>query len=279
MRINLKSKITHAFIALAVCFTSGASASQEPAEVAKQTLVFGVVPQQSAAKLAVQWGPLLKVWGEVTGLDIRFATARDIPTFEQRLAAGEYDIAYMNPYHFTLVNQTPGYTALARAKDKRITGIMVARKDWQGSLDELDNTSLAFPAPRAFAASILTQSELRQKGLSISANYVGSHDSVYMAVARGLYPAGGGVMRTYNSLDESIKQHLTVIYRTNSYTPHAIAFSKSLDKSTTLALQQSLTAVNEHADAQAVFEKLSIKGLEPALDSDWDDVVSLDIEM
>lgn len=278
MRINLRSIITVAALSISVWFSGSALANSELGDN-KQSLVFGVVPQQSAVKLARQWGPLLKAWSDVTGIDMRFATARDIPTFEERLAAGEYDIAYMNPYHFTLVNQTPGFTALARAKDKRITGIMVAKKGWQGDVEDLNNASLAFPAPRAFAASILTQSELRQKGLSITPNYVGAHDSVYMAVAKGIYPAGGGVMRTFNSLDESIKKQLTIIYRTNSYTPHAIAFSDNLDEVTALKLKQSLKPLNQNAEAQAMFEQLSIKGLEPAKDSDWDDVVALDIKL
>ncbi|MGR5065030.1 phosphate/phosphite/phosphonate ABC transporter substrate-binding protein [Photobacterium sp. DNB22_13_2] len=278
MQINLKRKITMAVFSIAVGFSGYVTASQEVSET-QVSLTFGVVPQQSAAKLAKQWGPLLKAWSEVTGIDIRFATARDIPTFEHRLVAGEYDIAYMNPYHFTLVNQSPGYTALARAKDKRITGIMVAKKEWQGDVSELNNTSLAFPAPRAFAASILTQSELRQQGLSITPTYVGSHDSVYMAVAKGLYPAGGGVMRTFNSLDESVKNQLAVIYQTKSYTPHAIAFANKLDEDTVMKLQESLTPLNQHAEAKTMFDQLSIKGLEPAKDSDWDDVVNLDIQL
>lgn len=99
-----------------------------PSVVAQPSIVFGVVPQQSATKLVQQWQPLLQRWGDLAGVEIKFATARDIPTFEARLMAGAYDIAYMNPYHFTLVNQNPGYTALARAKNKRITGIIVARR-------------------------------------------------------------------------------------------------------------------------------------------------------
>ncbi|ENV5995771.1 PhnD/SsuA/transferrin family substrate-binding protein [Vibrio parahaemolyticus] len=130
-----------------------------PSIFAQPSLVFGVVPQQSATKLVQQWQPLLQRWGELAGVEIKFATARDIPTFEARLMAGEYDIAYMNPYHFTLVNQTPGYTALARAKNKRITGIIVARKGQSVTLDDLQEETIAFPAPRAFAASIITQSD------------------------------------------------------------------------------------------------------------------------
>jgi phosphonate transport system substrate-binding protein len=281
MQIVLKSKMKKYFCtgllyvlaSIAIADTTKASSELQ------ESLVFGVVPQQSAAKLAMQWGPLLNAWSEVTGIRFRFATARDIPTFEQRLAEGDYDLAYMNPYHFTLVNQTPGYTALAHAKDKRITGIVVAHKDWASNLADLNNKTLAFPAPRAFAASILTQSELRQRGITIIPKYVGSHDSVYMAVAKGLYPAGGGVIRTYNSLPDTIKDQLTVIYQTASYTPHAIAFSNTLDSNTVQKLRASITLLNEHAQAQAMFKLLSIKGLEAAHDDDWADVMNLDIKL
>lgn len=165
-----------------------------------QSLVFGVVPQQSASKLVQQWQPLLSIWGELTGFDIKFSTAPDIPTFEKRLQAGEYDLAYMNPYHFVLVNQKPGYTAVARAKDKKITGILVVRKDSNLTLGDLQNQTIAFPAPRAFAASIITQSELKQNAVDFSTKYVGSHDSVYLGVYKGLYVAGGGIKRTFDSL-------------------------------------------------------------------------------
>ena len=117
----------------------------------------------------------------------------------------------MNPYHFTLVNQNPGYTALARAKNKRIIGIIVARRGKSVSLDELQEKTIAFPAPRAFAASIITQSELSQKGIKFTPKYVGSHDSVYLGVLKGLYIAGGGVKRTFESLPSEIKDVLKVV--------------------------------------------------------------------
>ena len=270
--LRFKFKFTTLFICLiSVLFTAKV--------IAKQPLIFGVVPQQSAAKLAEQWQPLLDRWGELAGVDIRFATARDIPTFEKRLAAGEYDIAYMNPYHFTLVNQTPGYTALARARDKRITGILVARRDWQGNIKDLQDEVIAFPAPRAFGATILNQSELNQKGVSFSSKYVGSHDSVYMGVAKGLYLAGGGVGRTFNSFDNELKDQLKIIYRTEAYTPHAFAVSNNVDSAIQIDLRNAVVKLNQDPQAQQSFSKLSIKGLQTAEDSDWDDIVQLGISL
>ncbi|MGL6258597.1 phosphate/phosphite/phosphonate ABC transporter substrate-binding protein [Vibrio sp. WXL210] len=252
-----------------------AAAHAEPARV----LTFGVVPQQSAAKLAQSWQPLIKRWGELANIDIKFATARDIPTFEQRLAAGEYDIAYMNPYHFTLFNRAPGYTALARAKDKRIEGILVARQDWQGELSDLNQVILAFPAPRAFAATIVNQSELKQFGIDFEAKYVGSHDSVYLGVAKGLYRAGGGVARTFNSLAPEVRSQLKIIHRTQAYTPHAIAIANAVDPVIQQALSEAIEALNQDATAKQSFDSLNIPGLQPAVDSDWQDIVELNIEL
>ncbi|MGI3094912.1 phosphate/phosphite/phosphonate ABC transporter substrate-binding protein [Vibrio diabolicus] len=248
-----------------------------PSVVAQPSIVFGVVPQQSATKLVQQWQPLLQRWGDLAGVEIKFATARDIPTFEARLMAGAYDIAYMNPYHFTLVNQKPGYTALARAKNKRITGIIVARRGKSVSLDELQDKTIAFPAPRAFAASIITQSELAQKGIKFTPKYVGSHDSVYLGVLKGLYIAGGGVKRTFESLPSEIKDQLSIIYTTAGYTPHAIAVSNNVDEEITLALRKAISQLNDDPKAQESFTLLNIDGLQLAQDQDWQDVVQLGI--
>ncbi|MCQ9063523.1 phosphate/phosphite/phosphonate ABC transporter substrate-binding protein [Vibrio diabolicus] len=248
-----------------------------PSVVAQPSIVFGVVPQQSATKLVQQWQPLLQRWGDLAGVEIKFATARDIPTFEARLMAGAYDIAYMNPYHFTLVNQNPGYMALARAKNKRITGIIVARRGKSVSLDELQDKTIAFPAPRAFAASIITQSELAQKGIKFTPKYVGSHDSVYLGVLKGLYIAGGGVKRTFESLPSEIKDQLSIIYTTAGYTPHAIAVSNNVDEEITLALRKAISQLNDDPKAQESFTLLNINGLQLAQDQDWQDVVQLGI--
>lgn len=248
-----------------------------PSVVAQPSIVFGVVPQQSATKLVQQWQPLLQRWGDLAGVEIKFATARDIPTFEARLMAGAYDIAYMNPYHFTLVNQNPGYMALARAKNKRITGIIVARRGKSVSLDELQDKTIAFPAPRAFAASIITQSELAQKGIKFTPKYVGSHDSVYLGVLKGLYIAGGGVKRTFESLPSEIKDQLSIIYTTAGYTPHAIAVSNNVDEEITLALRKAISQLNDDPKAQESFTLLNIDGLQLAQDQDWQDVVQLGI--
>ncbi|NVD06710.1 phosphate/phosphite/phosphonate ABC transporter substrate-binding protein [Vibrio sp. JPW-9-11-11] len=248
--------------------------------VSAQSLVFGVVPQQSASRLAQQWVPIMAHLSEVTGLEIEFQTAADIPTFEQRLARGTYDIAYMNPYHYTVYSQAPGYRAIAKARDKTIKGIIVTqRSNPSDSIQTLNNQTLAFPSPAAFAATILTQADLKNAGVRVQSDYVSSHDSVYLSVAKGFYPAGGGVLRTFTALTEEVKSQLKILHTTQSYTPHAIASHPRLNQKQVDLLRNALTGLDSSPQGQALLNPLKIKGFQSALDGDWDDVRQLDIRV
>jgi phosphonate transport system substrate-binding protein len=244
------------------------------------SLSFGIVPQQSAKKLARLWTPIFTYLSAKTGEDIRFSTANDIPTFEKRLVAGEYDIAYMNPYHYTVFHQVPGYSAIARQKDKRIKGIMVVRKDSTlNELTELDGQKLAFPSPAAFAASVVPRAQMELKGMEITPKYVSSHDSVYLGVARGFFAAGGGVMRTFNNTNPKIKDQLRVLWTTPTYTPHAIAVHPRVAPSVVEKLKQALLTMNDDPEGRALLKTINFKGVELADNADWDDVRALNITL
>lgn len=245
-----------------------------------ETISFGIVPQQSAKKLAKLWTPINAYLSAKSGLNIQFATAQDIPTFEKRVLAGEYDIAYMNPYHYTVFNQKPGYDAIIKQKDKRIKGIVVVRKESAiNSLNELNGQTLSFPSPAAFAASVLPRAKLAADGIEITPQYVSSHDSVYLTVSRGLFPAGGGVMRTFNNTDPIVKDKLKILWATPGYTPHAFAVHPSVNAEVKDKLQQALMSMNSDPEGQALLKSINFKGMEIAQDSDWDDVRSLNITL
>lgn len=251
-----------------------------PALTVAAPLTFGVVPQQSASRLAKQWGPIVAAMSEYVGEEIIFVTAPDIPTFEARLKQGEYSFAYMNPYHFTVYNKKPGYQALVRAKDKQINGIIVVRKDSNiTELSQLSGHDLAFPSPAAFAASILTRSHLHDNGVDFNPVYVSSHDSVYLSVSRGIYPAGGGVMRTFNAMPEEIRQQLVPLWSTKGFTPHAIAANPNVDPKLSRQVQAYLLQMDSNPLDQPLLTPLKLKGFVAADNKDWDDVRALNIDL
>ncbi|ALM92977.1 phosphate/phosphite/phosphonate ABC transporter substrate-binding protein [Alteromonas stellipolaris] len=257
-----------AFLALTLFATYGAC----------NTLTLGIVPQQSAKKLAETWQPLINYISEHANIDVVFKTAKDIPTFEQRLAEGEYDIAYMNPYHFVVFHDSVGYRALARQIDKRIKGIIVvdANSDIV-SLDDLNGKEIAFPSPAAFAATIIPSAYLKQQGILFTPRYVHSHDSVYLNVQRGFFNAGGGIIRTFNGVDDNIRSALRILWESDGYTPHAIATHPRITDTQRDALLTALLTLSEDEDNKQLLKNVGFKGFISSVDEDWDDVRALGI--
>ncbi|BFT31626.1 phosphate/phosphite/phosphonate ABC transporter substrate-binding protein [Alteromonas sp. D210916BOD_24] len=244
----------------------------------ENSLTFGVVPQQSPKKLAQNWQPLLDYISQYTGLKIDFKTAKDIPTFEANLEKGAYDIAYMNPYHFVVFHDAVNYRALARQKDTLIKGIIVVPKDSKvQSLDDLNGAEIAFPAPAAFAASIITSAALHKRNVAFVPRYVNSHDSVYLAVQHGFFSAGGGIARTLNKAPSQVKNDLKVLWESNGYTPHAIATKPNMAQSHRQAILKALLALTHDSSNAWILENLGFKGFIESVDSDWDDVRELGI--
>lgn len=241
------------------------------------TYTFGVVPQQSGSKLSRLWSPILQYLEKETGYHLRFATTRNIPTFEKRLSTGKYDFAYMNPYHYTEHHDTTGYAAFAKARDKRLKGILVVHKDSPiNSLEDLDDQELAFPS-NAFAANLVPRAYFNQLGTDVTPRFVSSHDSVYRNVAKGRYPAGGGVMRTFRNTTPELREQLRVLWTSPGYTPHAFAAHPRVPPEAVARLQQAMMKMTQDPAGQALLKSIRLKGIESGSDPDWNDVRALEL--
>ncbi|RDH90447.1 MAG: phosphate ABC transporter substrate-binding protein [endosymbiont of Seepiophila jonesi] len=254
----------------------------QPAAMAQEppTLTFGLVPQQSATKLARLWGPIMQYIGKKSGTRLVFKTAPNIPEFERRCAKGEYDIAYMNPYHYTVFHDSPGYEVFARQKSIRIRGIVVVRKESAiHSLHDLAGKTLAFPAPAAFAASVLPRANLANNDIPFSAKYVSSHDSVYRSIAKGLYVAGGGIQRTFNNVDPTVREQLRMLWTSESFTPHAFAAHPRVDPAAITRIKEVMINMENDPEGRRLLTSINFKGIEVGKNKDWDDVRALGIDL
>lgn len=261
------------------CFVNFAHA--DTAETSNtQPLVFGVVPQQSASKLARNWVPLLNSISKNSGIELKFATAPDIPTFEKRLADGVYDIAYMNPYHYAVLSKEVGFNALVHELGKKIKGIIVAQKNSEiNKLEDLSMQTIAFPAPASFAATLIPKANLAQKNIRFESQYVNSHDAVYRNIVAGRFVAGGGIIRTFNALPQEYFDQLKIIWTSDGYTPHAIATHPRINDDIRQKLLNAFLDVEKCLNNVELLSPLGMKGFMKASDEEWNDVRSLDINL
>ena len=269
-------RIVAAIVATITLHLFHCTATAAPPEAPMLTV--GIVPQQAAGALAKIWVPALDFLGKQTGYTLRFATAKDIPSFEQRLASGEYDIAYMNPYHYVVFHRAPGYRVFAKEKDTRLAGIIVVRKqDSYSTLSQLRGKTVAFPGPISFAATLLPQAEFRKLGVAIESQYVASHDSVYMAVAHGLFVAGGGIPRTFEKLNPELRDQLRILWQTVGYTPHAFAAHPRVPDEVLARLSVAMKKMQADTEGAPLLQALGFKGFVSAEDNEYDDIRRMEI--
>ncbi|WP_252735731.1 phosphate/phosphite/phosphonate ABC transporter substrate-binding protein [Aestuariibacter sp. A3R04] len=251
-----------------------------PFTVYSASYTIGIVPQHAPKVIAQAWQPLLSLIEEETGHRIRFKTAKDIPTFEQALAAGEYDFAYMNPYHFVVFNESPGYRAMVRQRDKAIKGIIVVHQSSSiRTLDDLNGKTIAFPAPAAFAATIIPRATLSTRDITHTPTYVHSHDSVYLNVQRGFFEAGGGIIRSLEASPKEVRQHLRVLWQSPPFTSHAIASHPRVPDEHRKQITALMLSLSKSQSRNPVLSNLHMSGFERAKDGDWDDVRALHIDL
>jgi phosphonate transport system substrate-binding protein len=210
----------------AFCFAllfAALSFTPSPAWSAERiTYNFGAVPQFEQRKLFRIWRPILDELEQRTGFTFKLVGSPKIPVFEQKFLEGVYDFAYMNPYHLVMANDAQGYLPLVRDGGRMLKGILVVPKESPiQSVRELAGKTAAFPSPNALGASLLMRAELaRIHGVELIPNYVQTHSSVYLHVAMGLNPAGGGVASTLRSQNPEIRHQLRILYETRPVNPH-----------------------------------------------------------
>jgi len=184
---------------------------------------FGVVPQFEARELASIWRPILVELSKRTGLRLTMKGSPRIPEFEVAFEAGEFDFAYMNPYHALVAKRKQGYLPLVRDAQP-LYGIIAVRKDSAyKTAKDLTGKKVSFPAPNAFGASLLIRADLdaifHTKVIPL---YAQTHTSTYLNTALGVSDASSGIKSTFDRQAPEIRDNLRIIYETRKVPSHPI---------------------------------------------------------
>lgn len=248
----------------------------------------GVVPQFEQRKLYAIWKPIIDALEKETGLSFNLVTTLKINDFEKEYMAEQFDFAYMNPY-FIVRGVAPGtYLPLVR-DNKPHRGIVVVRKDGPiTKVGDLAGKTVAFPAPNAIGATLMTRAELERKhGVEVVPLYVKTHSSVYLHVAKGLAAAGGGVEKTLHEQEPGVRDQLTVLYTTEVMPNLPVAANRRVPAEVREKVQRAFLALGTTDEGRALLAKIPMTeivatsldeylviekwGLEKYFDPKWSD--------
>ena len=252
------------------------AADISPPDAASATLLrFAITPQQSPRELAKRWGPIIQYISDRSGVPLQFQTANGLSTYQQEMKAGVYDISFINAYYYAAFSKDAGYKVFAQEKDAKFVGIMVVRKDspYQ-TLEELAGKQLALPGPTA-VTSMLAYTHLKANNIDFSPNYVISMDSVYRAVAKGLFPAGQGEMRTFGSMEPEIRDQLRILWSADPMPPFTFSAHPRVPQAALQKIQKAMLEMADDPEGAELLKAINMKGIAAAQDSEYEAVRKL----
>ncbi|MFZ9723629.1 MAG: phosphate/phosphite/phosphonate ABC transporter substrate-binding protein [Burkholderiaceae bacterium] len=236
----------------------GQCLGKDHAQGSAKRLSVGVVPQLPAAETLRRWSPFLESIGESLDLCFVLSVSASIPAFESEFKQGRYDLAFMNPYHQVMAFKAQGYEPLL-ADTRLLTGILVVAKDSPfKNLKDLQGEAISFPAPNAFAASLLIRSILAEQGVRFKASYVKTHTNVYRSVALGTANAGGGVNNTLLREPESLRSALRILYETPGFRPHPFSAHPRVPAELRLAITKHVLQMSSRPEQQLLLNQVQI---------------------
>ncbi len=219
-----------------------------------------VIPQFDQRTLFEAWRPIADEVGRRTGHRITLVTTLGVREFETEFLKGSFDLVYMNPYFLGKTLGTLGYEPLVR-DSAAVSGILVVKRGGAiRSPKELQGKPVAFPTPNAVGACMLMRAELKQQfGVVVSPVFVRSVSNVALHVAKGLAAAGGLPEKGYSLLAPELREHLTIIHRTQPLAPHAIAAHPRVPAAEREAVRKALLDLAATDEGRALLAKVPMK--------------------
>lgn len=228
-----------AMTALCLAGHAGAQSTAAPTQ-----LVLGIVPQFPAVELQRRWSPVLNWLEQSCRLSIRVDYVSNIPAFEERFLAGQFDLAYMNPYHAVMAYRAHRYEPLVRDGQNMLKGVLTVKADGTVQrLQDLQGATIAFPSPNAFGASLYMRALLeRTQGVRFTPYYAKTHSNAYRHVLKGEALAAGGVGSTLAAETPEVQSQLRVLYETPPSAPHPLVAHPRVNADQRRCITEQLTA-------------------------------------
>lgn len=266
--------MTRLFLLAVLCATNTSSLS------AAEVYSVGVVPQFDIRQIERIWQPILKEVAARSGVRLKLNASTRIPEFETVFEKGGFDFAYMNPYHAIVANQKQGYKPILRDLGKRLSGIIVVRKDSPiTEVSQIDGKKIALPAPNALGASMLPRAEFATKfNIKPNISYVRSHDSVYLNTAMGISDAGGGVKATFNRQPEEIRNQLRILHRTGDVPKHPVVVHPRVPLEIVNRVRNAFIEMGKSKEGKALLAKIPMKTIGVTALKDYQVLIDMGLE-
>ncbi len=227
----------------------------------QERFTLSVVPQFPRLVIHDDWQPLLDYLSEAVGVEFELSLQDTIPLFESDFLEAKPDFLFLNPYHTVMAKNAHDYIPLLSDGSRKLKGILVVPSSGDiETIEDLDNTTVAFPAPNAFGASLYMRALLANDiGIDITPTYVETHANAYRHTLIGEAAAGGGVYNTFRKESEEFQAALKVLFETPGVTPHPLAVHPRVSEDIRDAVVAALLELTQTEDGRAMLQSVQLR--------------------
>lgn len=260
---GMKAVIFGTVLTLSALFAYG---EEEP-----RTLTFGVVNQQSPARTAERWNPVLRYLSMITGIPMRLKMGSTIQETDAMMGRGEFDLLFTN-HNFQ--HQYDGvYKVIARWAGPPIYGVIAVNTDSAvTSIRQLAGKRVAFPSTAAFVAYAVPMAALRSAGIEIEPVMAGTQEGAMAQLKARQVDAAALNSRSLTLYSAQQNQRFREIYTSEGYADIPVVAHPRLPTTEVSTIRQALLGMRSDPRAAAIMEAGGFPGFQAASDRDYDNV-------
>jgi phosphonate transport system substrate-binding protein len=258
-------------LALAFGVLSTASAEQ-------RTLSFGVLNQQSPAKTAELWNPILRRLADATGLQFQLRMGATVQETDAMMGRGEFDLVFSN--HSFQKEYDGLYKVIARWAGPPIFGVIAVNADSPlKTMKSLQYKRVAFPSRTAFVAYAVPMAELQAAHVAVEPVFAGNQEGALAQLRAHQVDAAAVNSRflTHYAAEQGL--HYRDIFTSEAFADLPVLIHPRVPKAEAEAIRTALLNMKRDPQPENTATGNSFAGFEAANDADYDNVRRIYIKM
>lgn len=239
------------------------------AEAEENVLVFGVLNQQSPARTAERWNPILRYLSETTGLKFQLKMGATVQETDAMMGRGEFDLAFTN--HCFRKEYDGTYKVIARWAGAPIYGVIAVNADSPiKTLKGLAGKRIAFPSKGAFVAYAVPMAALQAANITIQPVLAGNQEGALAQLKAHQVDAVAVNSRFLSQYAAQQGMQYREIFTSEAYADLPVVGHPRIPKAQTEAIRAALLGMKRDPRATAILEASAFTGFDAANDRDYD---------
>lgn len=235
----------------------------------EKPLVIGILNQQTAAKTAERWNPILKHLTDTTGIPLVFKMGQTVQDTNAMMARGEFDLVFTNHNFRPEFDNT--YKPLARWSEKPIYGVLAVLADSPvRNLKDLTGRKVVFPSRTAFVGYAVPMAALKNAKVQIEPVFAAHQEGALAQLKAKQVDAAAVNSRFLTQYAAQSGLAYREVFISEGYADLPISIHPRVPTPTAETLRKALLNMRSDPKAAHALAAGSFSGFYPATDRDYD---------